>query len=157
MKHISFFSLIIILISSCTPTQKFSEKQEIFYIVDFTKYSSEGFYISPEKPLGEYTPIGIIDYRFLPEARKVMVPTQVATLNLDGSTTIQKKEIWIRDRWEFENCMDTLVNICREMGADALYNFEISPNEKTVPDGVNTYTIEGVRITGFALNRATRY
>lgn len=151
--YLTTFVLAILIASCSLPNEiKYSPQEENFYVIDFSDYSQEGFFISPEKPTDTYIPIGMIDYRFVAAAKKIELITG-QSYNPDGSSNPQITYFWVQEDWEIENCMDTVVKVCKSMGANALFNFEILPNTKVINDGIKSETFDGIRITGFAIKR----
>jgi hypothetical protein len=156
MKKIFLVLFLLPGLVSCIPTRKFSEKEERLFAIDFTPYTESGFYISPEKPNFEYKPIGIVNYTFLPFS--AYAPTEIENpnynpLNSDFGNEFLTRTVWIQSPIIMEECLDTIVNMCKNMGADGLYNFKVDKYTKDISGVTNPTTIVGIEINGFAIRR----
>ena len=65
MKYI--YIILAALIISCSVITHIPEKST-FYGLDFTRFTSRGFLITPEKYLNAYESIGIVTYTYMPGA-----------------------------------------------------------------------------------------
>ena len=158
MKRLILASIISLLLMSCGPT--LTELQTIyesknFYAIDFTKYSQNGFLITPEKYLGDYVSIGIVRYEAYPGANYRLIsnkPNPDYKLNSMVPQMITIKG-WSIDKISIQEVLDGMYDQCKQMGADALINFDIK--YETIPyTGIsNPVTINGYTISGFAIKR----
>ncbi len=139
-----FFNVFMLMFFlSCSNVSKF-EKTTYYYIYDFTKYSERGFLITPEKWIGDYKSIGIIEIEFWPEVSRTK-------LNLKPG---QFYDRGISNRWVYtpintEEIIESLYKTAIDMGADAIMNFKLS---EFIAD-YGTVTAPGKRVSGFAIKR----
>ncbi len=155
MKNYLLFFLITWLMWSCTTLTKIDAYSHMNK-VDFTAYSQKGFLFTPEKYNGEYESIGIIDFVKMPGA----------VYSIEKNLATDKKYIpqypdysestaqWFYEVIDLNEVLEELYQQCRSMGADALMNFNLEPNEDRYSEDIsNPTTVIGYRITGFAIKR----
>jgi hypothetical protein len=161
MKKIIFLlALFTISFFGCKTLEelKYVSKNEILVGIDFRKYTDQGFFITPEKYLGEYYSIGLISYDYLPagEYKSVGIKRNpnYNKENLNTPEYIEVKE-WLFEKVHVEQVMDSVYYYCTKLGADALVNFNIVPKIYTYGFGIysNPPTIQGITISGFAVKR----
>lgn len=148
---IKIISLWILLLSGCAITSLYEIKPEYgFYGIDFSKYSKEGFLITPEKYTGKYESVGMVEYRLMPGAKYLAVGNY-----RDASGKIQATYKWFIDKIEFSQAIDSIYVMAKSMGADAITNFDSEIEIKQISSLKynNPVTITGYRITGYAIKR----
>lgn len=137
--------LILILFSliSCATKLKNISRYENLSVVDFTKYTSEGFLITTEPYKGKYKAIGILDYVVRPKAKK----------QKDIYSSGYTEHHWKIEEIKIQALLDTLYSRAEMMGGDAIMNFDIKPNSKRYSDGSNVIEIPGIEFYGFVIKR----
>jgi len=140
--------LFLIILTGCAVTIYNIDPINEYFGIDFTKYSKEGFLFTPEKYLGEYESIGMIEYKLIPGA-KYKIYKQVY-----GQ---EAKYKWFTEYIEFSQAVDSIYFMAKSMGANTIMNFDFSieyNEEFSNPmEYKNPITIYGYRITGFAIKR----
>lgn len=153
---IIFIGCCLIGLSSCAELKELSkiDAYESVYEIDFSPFTQKDFLITPEKYLGEYESIGLIDYTIMPEANYVTVGIK-KNVNYSGgvgSSVVEDKK-WVSNKVDARQALDSIYIVCLEMGADALVNFKISTQEDNYQLIKNPIKINGITITGFAIKR----
>jgi hypothetical protein len=159
MKKTSLFVLALLVMSSCGVQMKELAKIEGYSIlnkIDFRKYSEKGFLITPEKYPGEYHAVGMIDFISMPGAvyvkrTKLDENNKPVTPEFGHPAEIEKN--WVPENINMDTTIEELYKQCVTLGADAIINFKIEPNSVLHGGILNPVTVEGVRITGFAIKR----
>lgn len=151
MKKIMILALIV-LFAGCTTTLYNIQSKSDFFGIDFTKYSQKGFLITPEKYIGEYESIGMIEYKLIPGARYVVSGTYYDNFGEEVDT-----HTWVVDQIKFSQAIDSIYVKAKSMGANAIMNFDfnIEYNEEfnNPMEYNNPIIISGYRITGFAIKK----
>ena len=150
MKKILFLLLGVVLIFGCKPSEiVLIPAYENLLGYDFRPFAKRGFLITPYSYDGKYTAIAIINFKIMPESNLVLIKSGY-NYNTNTPTTVKN---WVSDTVETDEALERIYQHCIEIGADALVDFKITDvtdyYTKTTP---NT-TIEGKRITGFAIRR----
>lgn len=154
----SFAIAFAFLLCGCS-TQYLSSYHEEVYFADYRTYAAEGFTISPVASGFTYEPIG--------ELKIVCKPGTLK--NPSEETDVQQDKFKAKWQIEAENqqatsdlymptlteMTDKIVDQARELGANALLNFNIEVRPTTIPasvNGIGTYidSAEFV-ISGFAV------
>jgi hypothetical protein len=159
MKKIAVFGILLFTVASCTVQMKELTRVEGYTImnkIDFRKYSDKGFLITPEKYPGEYHAIGMIDFIKMPGAvyvkrTKLDENNKPVTPEFGHPAEIEKN--WVPENINMDAVLEELYKQCVALGADAIINFNVEPNSVLHGGISNPVTIEGVRITGFAIKR----
>jgi hypothetical protein len=140
MKKIVLLLLVIILCTSC---QNFDLSKSVnVYVYDFTKYADKGFLFTPEAYNKDYSSMGMIYVQIYPE-----VKSKYETSGFD-----QKTEEYIVGRVKASEAIEELYRSAKDMGADAVIRFLITPiTKKNGP-----MTIEGIEASGFAIKRLAK-
>ncbi|MBV5334187.1 MAG: hypothetical protein JZU49_00085 [Sulfuricurvum sp.] len=125
-------------------------KTEEFTAIDFTKYTKQGFLITPEKYTGNYESIGIIDFVYMPQAN---LNTNYISNNYSWKeeTNLVVGQAWNIDKVNVQDAIEGIYNRCVDMGANALVSFSITAVTKDYLAIKNPVVIPGYRITGFAI------
>jgi hypothetical protein len=143
MKKFTLAVLLAILFSSCATLEHIDGYQSLIGI-DLRPYTEKDFLITPNDYAGKYKSIAILDYVIMPEANyKTIYPY---------SGDEPPKE-WVHDKVDITAAMDSIYEICLDMGANAIINFEISPHADTYTAVENPTTVVGKRISGMAIQR----
>lgn len=136
-------ALMIMFLLSCSTASKF-EKSVYYYNYDFRKYSESGFLITPEKWLGDYESIGIIEIEIWPEVDRTKLKLQPGQFYDSG---VSNK--WVYTPINTEEIIDSFYKTAIDMGADAITNFNLS---EFIAD-YGSVTAPGKRVSGFAIKR----
>ena len=156
MKKLIVILLSVILLISCTTLKQINNIQPSKYLygIDFSPFTAKNFLITPEKYLDSYESIGLINYESFPGATYEFVksiPTQETKIN--GEKVYNDIYEWKTDRINIDSMINEVYNICVEMGADAIVNFEIKTITEPYLYIKNPITITGYKINGFAIKR----
>jgi len=114
---------LLALLASCSARITYIPERSTFYGLDFTRFSDKGFLITPEKYLNEYQSVGLITYTYLPEANYVAT----GRIEYEGGGTSLTKAWIFNNKMNVNSGLDTLYIFCKNMGADALMNFKVTP------------------------------
>ena len=153
MKKLLGISVVIVLFTCCATEIKVIPPVRSLLGIDFTPFTKKGFLITPEKYLGTYESIGIIDYMARQGAIFQYVGKKSITSEYLESDRYVDSYEWVKDTLSLYNVMNDVFKICTEMGANALVNFknEISSNSiGSLADPVDLITYH---ITGYAIRR----
>jgi len=145
----------LLTFSGCLTTLHQIDPVNKFYGIDFTKYSNEGFLITPEKYTGKYESVGMIEYHIMPGAKYIKAGTRREKIdNIYGDASVNAY-IWVIDKIKFSQAMDSIYIMAKNMGADAITNFDFNMETSEFSSLIynNPVTIAGYRITGFAIKR----
>lgn len=159
-KFIFLITLLCSLFTGCTTVEELSfvPRKESLFGIDFSKYSKQGFLITPEKYAGEYQSIGLITYEYLPSAEYKPGTSRPNPYYVPGNPKTSQFipiKMWITEDVKVEQVMDSVYTRCKILGADALVNFKIEPKTETYSSVVykNPPIINGYSISGFAIKR----
>lgn len=148
------------LLVSCTQLEEltFVPRKQSLLVIDFSKYTEKGFFITPEKFLEEYESIGLITYEYLPEGEYKQSGSKPNPYYRPGENKVTSTVpvmMWVFKPVRIEQVMDSVYNICKKMGADALVNFKIEPKVEAYSSLVykNPPIVGGYSISGFAIKR----
>ena len=144
----SFF-LLLGCASKLTDVDRYVGRYESVAIIDFSKYSDQGFLITPESYQGEYSSLGMINTVLRSPA--ILVDTLVKSSVVDNEYI--NKQVWIVERLDVQDALDLIYLQAVEMGGDAIMNFHITPNDKTHTDVKPFVTVPGVEISGIVIKR----
>lgn len=150
----SCFVLIIITLavlfssSGCSPLYE-TEGVRDYDIIDFTKYSKEGFMFTPEEYRGDYESCGLIRAEIVPAIRKQKnIPpdkqNDYRSIYDDLPTEYFVEKISVKD------VLDKIVKLATEKGADCIMRLDIKVTDKSITTGTRRY---GIVATGFAIKR----
>jgi len=138
---------ILYLLGGCaTPPDYIPEKLEVNRI-DFTAFSEKGFLITPEKYNGDYESMGLITLTFRPFTKRNKILTS-------GGTEVSNLSHWEMEKIEHDSLLNSIYEICTEMGADAFTQLEM--HVESVIFAQNTtqpVEIPEITISGFAIKR----
>lgn len=153
MKKLIHIVLILsVLLYSCATVKEMNKisKTEDFTAIDFTKYTKQGFLITPEKYMGNYESVGIIDFVYMPQA---ILNTSYISNNYSWKeeTNLVPGQAWKIDKLNVQDAIDGIYKRCVDMGANALVSFNVTSVNKDYIGIKNPVTISGYRITGFAI------
>ena len=153
MKKLLPIVLIVILIVGCAEQYtlyKIKKKEEL-YGVDFTRYSEKGFLITTEMYQGAYKSVGIVRYQLFPEASYAPVDVKYYA---DGK--FDTTYVWVENRINVQEAVDSLYTICKDMGADALVNYRFDIVTESYDHITNPVTLYGIEVSGFAIKRENK-
>ncbi|MDR8390767.1 hypothetical protein NC796_06445 [Aliifodinibius sp. S!AR15-10] len=111
---------------------------------DFSKYTDQGFLITPEQYLEEYQSIGLITVTQWPAVNKTIRRVR----DPDGSGYVNREEFHAEDI-NVEKAIDEIHKVATDMGADAITRFDVTPTSRMN----GTLRVQGVEISGFAIKR----
>ena len=153
MKRTLALLFLFTLITGCVSlNQIYSSK--LLYFIDFTPFTEKGFLITPEKYLGSYESIGLINYETKPGAKYGTIykvnPTYIAG---SGQAPYIPTYEWKQDTILIADALNEVYEICISMGADAIMNFNSEIIEDNYSMIEHPVVIRGYRITGFAIKR----
>jgi uncharacterized protein YbjQ (UPF0145 family) len=137
MKKLFFLLFMPLFLAGCShlPQQKTMQ----IYGWDFRKYTAEGFLFTPEKYEGSYESIGVLNITLYSGLRKE---------EREGGYYGTFKETVV-DAVSTTEAIDSMYTVARNMGADAVMNFnqrvEVITTDKT------DYPI--IYVSGFAIKR----
>ena len=133
MKKIAILLTSILMMSCASLLTPYSQS---FTIYDFTKYTEEGFIISPAASGFEYQPVGEIAVEFTPGYQKGHVErfrsTHRTARNLTTYTlfsrkpTSDRKGSWFNPSPDY--MLEELVKYAKAAGADGILNFKAVAN-----------------------------
>lgn len=107
-----------IIIQGCSP--KLMPRTVRTFYIDYSKYSSEGFFISPNAYSGNFTPLGELLITVIP-GDKVVSKMNVydSQTNLyESAKLIEKEQISTKE------LLDIAVNFAKQKGANSIVNFK---------------------------------
>ena len=139
--------IAILLLASCIKQLHYIPSESSYFGIDFRKYTNQGFFITPEKYIGDYESVGLVEYVMVPEANY----QSVNRIRFDG--TIGKERKWVQAKISLSQGIDSLYALAKRMGADAIMNFSTSTTARTYPAIANPTTLTGYEIKGFAIRR----
>lgn len=163
MKKIIVLFLITLLLG-CAEIPKASKVKPISKIpeyislkgLDFTPFTEKGFLFTPEKYLGDYESMGLIEFTYRVEAN--MKQYQLNEVN-EQMRSLGFEEIY-EYIWEYNEVdLDAMLQkayfIAKEMGGDAICNFRIISDDSSYLNAVGypPVTVPGRKITGFVIKR----
>lgn len=134
------------LFISCKPLLHIDGVDHLAYL-DFKKYSDQGFFITPEKYEGEYVPIGIFNYTFLPSAEY----KEIGKEKSPDTGAFHPVMDWVFESNSVSRVMDTVYVNCKLMGANGIMNFKLDYTHKEFLDVVNPAIQSGWVVSGFAI------
>ena len=159
MKKILLFMIAIIMVGCTSITQTpllYVERTKTAHGIDFTDYSEKGFFITPEKYLGNYESVGLVNFSISSGAilEKILVSKADEMAKKAGITDLYHYK-WNIEEINYKEILDFAYNISIEMGGDAIVNFEINYDVQYY-DNANGYPsvfIPEINVTGFVIKR----
>lgn len=127
----------------CTETKEM-DRVVIHYGFDFTKYTKDGFLITPEGYLGQYESVGYLDTYVLPAVKKREEKEEV-----DGVTYIYQYNDLVVEKINTNDAIDEIYKKAKSMGADAIIHFSI----RDINYLNGTMIVHGIEVTGYAIKR----
>ena len=139
MKKI-FLIFIALTIGCELPTVKIS-KEKINFVSDFRIYSDKGFLFTPYEYKELYQPIGMVEFSIK-----------------SGVKIVKAKFDWQEDTVKFDYGSNTEIieyayRNAVALGADALCNFKMSFDYKTIKYGQRLIDLPILNVSGFAIKR----
>lgn len=120
------FSIILLaLISSACAGPKTVARDEVVNVTgyDFSEYTDQGFLITPEQYLDDYQSIGLITVTQWPAVRK----TERRVPDSDSPNGYRTVEEFYPEDINVEKAIDEIYKIAKDMGADAITRFDVTP------------------------------
>lgn len=149
---VSSMSLSICLIGCAKPLLK-SERSILETRLDFSKYTAQGFFISPEAYRGDYESCGLLEIVVCPAAteRESVSGTKQRPRVAPWGGRGEKRPVRHLDvePLSIEEGLDVIHARALALGADALVHFEIHD----VPLYLGRYEYGGIKLSGFAIKR----
>ena len=138
--------LVLLITFGCAPPNYIPESLSVSGI-NFAPFSEKGFLFTPNKYLDDYESIGIINLSFAPEANLIRLTEN--TRNGERTTSS-----WVVNDMNPDSLLIKVHELCVEMGADALTEFEVTSFYNNHAVGTtNPITIMGIKFSGFAIRR----
>ena len=140
------FIVLAALSLSCAGPQTVARK-EVFDVkaFDFSKYTDQGFLITPEEYLDDYQSIGIITVTQWPavhkQDRRVQAPNSP-----DGYKLVEE---YFSETIDVKKTVEKIYQEAKAMGADAITNFKVTSTSRQN----GNLRVQGVEISGFAIKR----
>ncbi len=151
MKRAIFLCIVFAFISCTEPLELTTiHPFEKLYSIDFTDFANKGFLITPEKYSGQYLSIGLINYEAYPGAKYKPIGKTVEYYEGQKSSVVYD---WVSDTLSIQKLLPKVYEVCINMGADALVNFDYEKISTPIKFISNPLTIYGYRVTGFAIKR----
>lgn len=140
MRKLIIAFVCICFATSCGVTIVPHDRIVLTSFADYTKYTEEGFLISPTNYTADFESIGELHIEVKPA---LSVRRKAPTY--DGGS---KKTIYMYEEIEFTELVDIAVKQAKERGADAIVNFSINSTDNSLytDNGVvygRTYIIKG--------------
>lgn len=144
-----------LIVSACSIKLKHIRGYESKMVLDFTKYTEQGFLITPFKYLGDYESIGIITVKVMPEANFISKKIMKAKYPASSADEYDLEEWWEIEDINSEMVIDILYESAVEMGADAIVEFDIEVINQRYGYGIaaNPVTLYGYEMSGYAIKR----
>jgi len=143
MRYITILFLAGVLVACQTSSEarRHYDRQENFYGMDFTKYTSEDFLITPKSYDGEYQSIGVLRVEIWPEMNR-------SAEEITGDRVTDFSD-WHSKPIKTKTVVDSLYQKAKRMGADAIIDFRTQRLSQSIDDGTRV----GVEARGFAIDR----
>lgn len=145
MRYLTSVLLLVLLLVGCQPTEESRrshyDRETEFYGFDFTEYADQGFLITPYQYDGEYESVGILRVVIWPEMTRIAEKTM-------GDRVTEYSD-WRAEEIQMDTAVDSLYDRAREMGADAIIDFQAERITEDINEGVRV----GVEARGFAIDR----
>ena len=120
----------------CSQKYTHINKQEIISSLDFTKYQKKDFLITPGEYGDNYTTMGIFTFTIYPEVNY-------------NKTYYQ----WVSKDISSQEILDLAYETAIKKGADAITHFKIKTTSKMLDDGIETFSIIGLEMSGLLIKR----
>ena len=149
MKHLFVLLILvpIITLSTSCSVQKDLDKKVYYYGYIFTEYSDKGFLFTPAHYSGEYRSIGILVVEIYPPIRN----ENYSSNNQYGVESHDYSPSWVYSSVQPKEVLDSLYNVSKMYGADAVIDLEITSVSAYRTGFINP--IPGIKASGFAIKR----
>jgi len=134
--------LYFLFLLSCKSVNQVSSITE-YIVIDLRRYTEQDFLITTEKFNENYEAIGLLELSVFPGATRLR-NGQVLPENT------YKQGFWAVEKLSTEEAIDEIYNRAKEMGADAIMNFELTTVKKTIAIDLQ---LSGFKMKGFAIKR----
>ncbi len=142
MQKVYFYIIVVCFaLSACTKNVNL-KRQVTVSVMDFTKYSDQGFLITPYEYAADYETLGFVEV----EVRPAVVIDK--TDKVDESTGIRKSDFSVGPIM-LEDAIEQMVERAKDLGADALVSFEY----ESVVFVVEGRSVEGAVLRALAIKR----
>jgi len=134
--------LYFLFLLSCKSVNQVSSITE-YIVIDLRRYTEQDFLITTEKFNENYEAIGLLELSVFPGATRLR----------NGQTLPEntyKQGFWAVEKLSTEEAIDEIYNRAKEMGADAIMNFELTTVKKTIAIDLQ---LSGFKMKGFAIKR----
>lgn len=155
--------IFVLQLSSCAPNKlSYIPKVEMVHIIDLTKYSDEGFLITPESLSGNYRSIGPLYCKILPAAnRKEFVLNYIPTekekkrgITGENTNANATNAVWVTKDISVDSSLKIAYETAISLGGNAIMEFSIySIVEEYTVNNFETVRIHGYEIRGFVIKR----
>jgi hypothetical protein len=127
---------LVVLAGACRPLRVVPSNTLITGI-DFSAYTKQGFFFTPEMYDGPYESIGLVTVSLFPAAKQVV--------DAGGARR------WQIDKPSIDEGVAKMYEQAKDMGADALVNFAV----RVTDDRLDEWTVRPVlEVSGFAIRRS---
>jgi hypothetical protein len=128
--------LLVLLAGACRPL-RVVPGDTLITGIDFSAYTKQGFFFTPEMYDGPYESIGLVTVSLFPAARQVIEAGGIRR--------------WRIDKPSVDEGVAKMYEQAKNMGADALVNFAVRVSD----DRLDEWTVRPVlEVSGFAIRRA---
>jgi hypothetical protein len=138
--------LAFVFIFGCASGPEVYPKEMNVTGFDFTKYTEQGFLITPEKYEREYESIGMLNVTVYPRLEKISLEEPPA----QPGAASPAKEWFVTKEVVAQEVVDSLYVEARSLGADAIINFRTDVVTQDLKQGVSR---TGIQARGFAIDR----
>lgn len=141
-----------LILSSCTVPETISEYQSNsdYFLIDFSKYSNDGFFITPEAPYGSYQPIGLVSVTVNQGAKYVE-----KYLEKDEFDYPIYEEYWVKDSLNLQMAIDSLVQYSKSLGANSLASFKYDAQfTHNTASMYKRVALLSITVSGFAIKQS---
>ena len=149
-KHLTLLLFIGLAFWGCSPVITYVPEKSEVSAIDFTPFTKKDFLFTPNKYLGEYESVGIIYFKYHPEAKLVKKEIERSKDERDNIT----KTVWEVAEYNPNLLLYDVYTACVSMGADALTEFTFEGIQSDYGFGsAQPISIDGISIKGFAIKR----
>jgi hypothetical protein len=121
---------------------------------DFSPYAEKGFLFTPQGYNGDYESVGQITMTIWPEVNE-RANLGIAEDRASESDSTYADGVFVVEELTTDAPIRNAYEEARDMGADAIVNFDVTPMNRTISAGRSDgeVTIVGYEVRGFAINR----
>lgn len=151
MKKFLLGLLTVGFLSGCASFQTDDiESKTTVAVLDFTKYSKEGFFITPEPYSGEYKTLGIVNSSIESGAHL----EEYTKEDPDTGETVKTKK-WVVEPVDIYSLLDAVYQKAVKIGGDAIMNFRYQITSTTMTVQYEPYhlNLDKMIIQGVVIDR----